>query len=122
MGSFEKSLQKFGKKVVENHEKVKRMASFDLFASIVLATPVDKGTLRGNWFASIGVGSDFKSEKTDEAGTDTNRNIESVLELTSADQDVFLTNNLPYATRIEYDGWSSQAEKGMVRVNTMRWN
>lgn len=32
-----------------------------------------------------------------------------------------LTNNLPYAERLEY-GWSNQAPQGMVRVNVARFN
>ena len=33
---------------------------------------------------------------------------------------VYLTNNLPYAQRLEYEGWSKQAPAGMVRVNMAR--
>ena len=37
------------------------------------------------------------------------------------DSVVYLTNNLPYAARIEYDGWShTKAPEGMVRKNVIR--
>lgn len=36
---------------------------------------------------------------------------------------MFFTNNLPYAERIEYDGWSRfKAPQGMVRKNVVRWD
>ena len=34
---------------------------------------------------------------------------------------VWFTNNLPYAERIEYDGWSRQAPEGMVRKHVAQW-
>lgn len=122
MGSFEKSLRKFGKKAAENHVKVKRQSAFDLFASIVLSTPVDKGVLRNNWFAQIGSGSSATTESADKSGAGTTSRIDTVLAGTLADADTYLTNNLPYAARIEFDGYSWRAPQGMVRINTLRWN
>ena len=122
MGAFEKSLQKFGKKAIKNHVEVKRKAAFDLFASVVLSTPVDKGTLRNNWFAQIGSGSNETTEDVDKSGAGTTSRIDTVLAGTLADADSFLTNNLPYAARIEFDGYSWRKPEGMVRINTIRWD
>jgi hypothetical protein len=33
----------------------------------------------------------------------------------SAGEKYYIVNNMPYARRIEYEGWSSQAETGMAR-------
>jgi hypothetical protein len=36
---------------------------------------------------------------------------------------IFLSNSLPYAARIEFDGWShTKAPQGMVRRNVARFN
>ena len=43
--------------------------------------------------------------------------MESLPNLHQADQPIFLTNNLPYAERIEYGGSRSSKPQGMVRVS-----
>lgn len=44
-----------------------------------------------------------------------------VLELKLGDT-FYFTNNMPYAERIEFKGWSSKAPTGMVRVNIIKWS
>jgi len=119
--SFSNDLQNFNKKTLEVYSKVKRGSSLDLFSAIVLETPVDKGTLRGNWFADIGSPNTEISDAVDESGQITISTIKAVLQQGDMADDVFLTNNLPYATVIEFDGHSAKAPAGMVRVNTVRW-
>ena len=119
--SFEKELRAFEAKASGNFVKLLRSASFDLFSSIVMETPVDKGVLRNNWFASIGKASGSKTTRADAGGTGTINKIESVLKGASVAQDIYFTNNLPYAARIEFDGWSDKAPAGMVRINVLRW-
>ena len=120
--SFARDLQRFRERTMEKYTKVKRLSAFDLFSAIVLETPVDKGVLRNNWFASIGTGSTETTNTGDKSGASTVQKIRSILEGTDLVKDVFLTNNLPYAVPIEFDGISGKAPEGMVRVNVLRWN
>lgn len=120
--SFTRDLKKFNKISMDNYRNVKRLSSFDLFSSIVITTPVDKGVLRNNWFADIGRGSTKTTTEGDIGGQGTISEIERVLQGVDVVKDVFLTNNLPYAEPIEFDGHSAQAPTGMVRVNTIRWD
>jgi len=119
--SFGRELAAFRQKTMEKYVKVKRMSAFDLFSAIVLETPVDKGTLRNNWFADIGRGSTETTSASDTSGTGTISRINSILNGSDLTNELFLTNNLPYANRIEFDGYSGKAPAGMVRVNTARW-
>lgn len=86
-----------------------------LSKSIIDDTPVDKGTLRGNWYATIGSPSNSKDENRLES--------EAISDAQSKSKDAsgavfYLTNNLEYAHRIEYQGWSKyKAPAGMVRKN-----
>lgn len=120
--SFSRDLQRFRERTMEKYSTVKRLSAFDLFSAIVLETPVDKGVLRNNWFASIGTGSTETTDTGDKSGASTVQKIRSILEGTDLVKDVFLTNNLPYAVPIEFDGISGKAPEGMVRVNVLRWN
>lgn len=86
-----------------------------LSGAIIQDTPVAKGTLRGNWFATIG----SPSNSVDESRRESSAMADAQSTALKASGEVFfLTNNLPYAHRIEYDGWSkTKAPSGMVRRN-----
>lgn len=120
--SFSSDLKKFRVKTMQKYTKVKRLSAFDLFSAIVLETPVDKGVLRNNWFASIKNPSAEMTEASDPSGSSTIRRIQNIVNGSDLLTDVFLTNNLPYAVPIEFDGISGKAPQGMVRVNTTRWD
>jgi hypothetical protein len=71
------------------------------------------GRARANWFPTINSPSDDTTESTS-----TN---ESASRITGIQKEIvgnvyYLTNNLPYIRRLEYDNWSKQAPRGMVRV------
>ncbi len=71
------------------------------------------GRARANWFPTIGTPSD---DTTDSTSTN-----ESASRITGIKEQIagnvyYLTNNLPYIRRLEYDNWSKQAPRGMVRV------
>ena len=94
----------------------------DLFGSVIEDTPVDEGRLAANWQPSS------KTPATGELAStnhqDTKRDVDdfvSAFDFSKKDFKVYLTNNLPYAHRIEYDGWSrNKAPEGMVRKNQIR--
>lgn len=78
------------------------------------------GRLKGNWQVSQGAPATGVLETTDASGAKTIANIAAGLG--GWGSATFLTNNLPYAEPIEFDGWSSQAPAGMVRVSMSRIN
>lgn len=108
---------------MEKHDKVKRMSAIDLFSSIVMGTPVEKGVLRGAWFATISKATNQKGgdELADKEGDTTIQRLEQVINSSDAMKDIFFTNNMDYAVPIEFDGISAKAERGMVRINVRRW-
>ena len=119
--SFALDVSKFVEKAKKNPEKVMRQVSIKLFSAIIKASPVDTGRFRMNWMASGGTPASGITDATDKSGTTATGNATSFV-LKSADWREFtLTNNLPYAQRLEY-GWSQQAPQGFVRVNVQRFN
>ncbi len=73
------------------------------------------GTARGNWF--IGLATNDKtniSPNKNKGATYVGNSIPKEI----LGKKVFLYNNLPYITRLEF-GWSTQAPVGMVRKNTI---
>ncbi|EPI9101755.1 HK97 gp10 family phage protein [Salmonella enterica subsp. enterica serovar Newport] len=118
--SFALDVSKFVEKAKKNPEKVVRQVSIKLFSAIIKASPVDTGRFRMNWMASGGTPADGTTDATDKSGTAATSNATNFV-LNAADWHAFtLTNNLPYAHRLEY-GWSRQAPQGMVRTNVSRF-
>lgn len=118
--SFALDVSKFVEKAKKNPEKVMRQVSIKLFSAIIKASPVDTGRFRMNWMASGGTPSSGITDATDKSGNTATGNAMSFV-LKSVDWHEFtLTNNLPYAQRLEY-GWSQQAPAGVVRTNVSRF-
>ena len=87
-----------------------RAATSEVFSNIIQMTPVDTGRARGNWQCTIGA--PFVGE--DDTGSVMKAN--SVIPR-RAGSVVYLTNNVPYIGKLEYDAHSRQAPAGMVRVS-----
>lgn len=119
---FEVGLVRWANKTIEGVERLRKAIILELFSSTILDTPVDTGRLRGNWTISSGAPDTKTVEITDPTGQTTVKKVEELTRGLTRDQSaVFLTNNLPYAYRIEYDGWShTKAPAGMVRKNFIR--
>jgi hypothetical protein len=106
---------------INDANKFRKGVSIALFKAVILDTPVLTGRLRGNWQASFSNPASGTLETSDKTGSETVIKSSVFVNNTPMDGSVFLTNNLPYAARIEYDGWSkTKAPEGMVRRNLVR--
>lgn len=119
MARFEAQLRGFGIKALDQVDKVRRASVLELFKLVIFATPVDTGRLRGNWQTTINSPASAAIGRNDPGGAAAMA--EAVANLGSLTDVVWFTNNLPYAERIEYDGWSKQAPEGMVRRHVASW-
>lgn len=113
------NLEDFILKFPELPEKIIRGTLFDLTSAIIKDTPVDTGRLRGNWMASINRKRRTKTETTDSNGGKTIERAKAVIKRFKMGNTYFLSNNLPYAKKIEYGG-SQQSPRGMARINVAR--
>lgn len=118
--SFTLDVKAFCEKAKKNPETVMRSVTLKLFSAIIKASPVDTGRFRGNWQTTGVTPATGLIAGVDPTG---NKAVNSAATfITNAPGwDTFtLTNNLPYAERLEY-GWSKQAPTGIVRVNVIRF-
>jgi hypothetical protein len=77
------------------------------------------GTLRGNWQPSIGQPVSGTITRTDSSGAAVASDIAREGQRLNIGAVFYMTNNLPYAARIEFDGWSTQASAGMMRIEVI---
>lgn len=120
--SFSQQIAGFGVRASKRIQDVRKAVTIKLFSAVIRDTPVDTGRLRANWQLTeqIPATGTLNSEAPNKAGLDA-QEVSTVLK-TDGDTPLFLTNNLPYAARIEYEGWShTKAPEGMVRRNVVRF-
>lgn len=117
---IERQIEGFSARAQEKVLKIFKKSVIDLTSDIISDTPVDTGRLKNNWFPSMGAASEQTTEATaNEAGDRAEKCAQNELTL---DKTFYFTNNLPYAFRIEFEGWSKvKAPQGMVRRNAIRW-
>jgi hypothetical protein len=116
--SFGAQLAGFAKRTGVSVDQAFRGIVIELFSSIITDTPVDTGRARGNWQTSVGSPQPGVVGRLDPVGT--GAIAEVIATPMEAGDVVWLSNNLPYIGRLEYDHWSAQAPHGMVRKNMAR--
>lgn len=118
MSTFARQIESFALKVNTATEKVIRAVVIELFSSVIADTPVDTGRARGNWQTRVNTPATDEINRLDPSG------FKSMAEARAANfklgDVVYLTNNLPYINRLEFEGHSKQAPNGMVRKNVAR--
>lgn len=118
-GSFSTGLKSWPALFKGREADLKRGVSLKLFGAVIKDTPVDTGRLRANWQTSL------KQPDRDTSSTSTAEATAKLSEVTGSikgPESVFMCNSLPYAQRIEYDGWShTKAPQGMMNRNVQRF-
>ncbi len=114
--SFGLDISKFVAKAKTAPEHVVRKVGLDLTASVVRRSPVDTGRFRANWNLSIGRMDTLTTPATDKSGRVAVERARVLLNGWQVDQDIYLTNSLPYAIPLEYGHSQKQAPHGMVRI------
>lgn len=121
--SFSLDVGNWAEKAGEDAAEANEMIVLSLMRGVIMETPVLEGRLRGNWIATKNKPSTATRKQPDPSGRATVARAENFVERQDLSEDfsIYLTNNLPYAHRIEYDGWSREkAPTGMVRNNLTR--
>ena len=113
--TFALNLADFAAKAKGNADQVVRKVAIDALSNIVLRSPVDTGRFRANWLVSVDEPAQDILDDVDPSGAEAIQSGSAALSDAVAGPAIFITNNLPYALRLE-NGWSKQAPSGMVRL------
>lgn len=73
------------------------------------------GRFRSNWFVTMNAPASGTVDQIRSEG-EAIESASAAIASFKPGQTIFLCNNLPYGPRLEYEGWSSQAPAGMVRI------
>ena len=116
---FVKQIKTFGKLSAKTANQETRKLAFGIgLKGVVMKSPVDDGTFRGNWNVGIDRADLSTSEdKQDKAGSNTISEGGTIIGQFKNGQNINISNNLPYSNRLEF-GWSPQSQ-GMIRRTFM---
>lgn len=119
-----RNIEKAAKHMDLSVDIVTRRIALDLYGRITKKTPVDTGRARANWNLSIG-SPDYSIEKTDVKSTGKHKNKTSPpstpkpkkpkLKRGDGMRIIYITNNLPYISALEYGHSKQAAPHAMVR-------
>lgn len=114
---FNREVENYSKKLIPaEHIRFVKHIALDALRRIVLRTPVDTGRLRGNWQVGINDSPSGEVDGTDPTGSTAIQEGTSKLAALGFAQQVFITNNLPYAAAIEGGHSREKAPAGMVAI------
>lgn len=124
MAEFTVDIANFVKKAKIAPESATKKAFFEVSNKIIRRTPVLDGFLRNNWFAGVNSPVVKRNTTPNANGSDSTASVNSAVSKNiGGDFTLYLNNSLPYAHRIEFEGWSSvKAPQGMVRVSIAEFN
>jgi hypothetical protein len=118
---FRTDMKRIVEKTKDKTNMFARKLVLDLDRRMVLKSPVDTGRFKANWNIGYGSIDTSTSEATDKSGTATLARHQAEVRDASGTV-IYITNSLPYAYRLEYEGWSKQAPMGMVRTTLAELN
>jgi len=130
VGSFSKAVKIWSDKTGESVDDIIVATVTDLSRRVIQRTPVGNpslwssppppgytgGQAKGNWFASIGSPSNEIDRNIRAKNASVPLGRDERIRMNAAGNIYYMVNNLPYIRRLEYEGWSTQAPQGMVRV------
>lgn len=143
MTDFATSVQAFVDKAKGNIDRQVRGITLSLFRDVIMSSPVGNrelwtanikragkglpplpkgyagGMFRGNWQTTVGAPAVGAIDRIDPSGAQATAEVIATVPK-QAGSIVYLTNNLPYAQVLEYEGHSHQAPNGMVRIALAR--
>ena len=118
MASWTLDLNKYGAKTMKQISMVFRRTGMDITSRIIFRTPVLSGMLKNNWFCSFGSPSSETTNYPGKTGSAATARASKVIHSWDIEsgQSLFITNNLPYAERVENGHSRVKAPAGMVKV------
>ncbi len=124
---FQADLKRFAEATKRNLNDTVRATVLELGTRIVKRSPVDTGRFRGNWQIAAG-GPDVRTNEPFDKqplgsapSSETFNRWQGEVQAATIGSTFYITNSLPYARRLEYEGWSKQAPSGMVRLTVVEY-
>lgn len=121
MGTLSDDLKKFAAKSINKTEQVVQGSLLTVGGRMIKDSPVLDGFFRNSWQSSWGA-IDGTTRPENKSGAESTGDLTQTLTVVELGTEMFFTNSMPYADKLEYDGHSQQAPNGVVRINLLDWD
>lgn len=132
---FAEDLKKICDRAGDKAELVVRRAALELYGQMIERSPVGNpdlwkspapsgyvgGRFKNNWQVGIGSIDTRTNRGVDDSGSGAITSGNAALKAWTPGKTIFLSNSMPYAYRLEYEGWSKQSPSGMVRLSVQNF-
>lgn len=114
MGKWSLDLTKYAEAKKKTLLEVRKAVAVILYTDIAKRTPVDTGRARGNWQMTIGADSTAQTERHCGEGNVSGMVAEETEKLkgVNGDEKIYIHNNVPYITALEFGGYPKEVKKG----------
>jgi hypothetical protein len=133
--SFKLDVKAWAEETGRDVVDAKKGAALKLIENVLADTPIDEGVLINNWRTGINTRNGRSLKGADPSGSRSLSEAKTKIKKVIGDETIVFSNNLPYAPVVEFglypnppknptgktiNGFSTQAPKGMSRINVER--
>ena len=122
MGTWSIPIDRLIAKANTDAETFIRKVTIDLYGKVIDMSAVDSGRYKQNWQPSYDEPITSPIDGFDKSGEATKARMELAVKSFPIGRVMYLANALPYAYRLEYDGWSTQMPMGSVRLTARNFD
>jgi len=113
MGKWSLDLTKYAEAKKKQLTDVRKAVATILYTDIVKRTPVDTGRARGNWQITVGHDDTAQIERLCKEGDTSSMVLAETEKIkVTGDEKIYIHNNLPYITMLEFGGYPKEVKKG----------
>ena len=89
---------------------------------VIQGSVVDTGEFRNNWNGAVTAPDLSANRPENPSGSGAIGSLNETINRYDLGQTLYFTNSVPYAWRLEYDGWSERMPNGIVRITARKWD
>lgn len=120
--SLQADLLRIAKKYDGALKDIADAAFLRLMNQVWQGSVVDTGRFRNNWNGAVTAPDLSANRNADRSASGSNAQVNETLNRYDLGQSLYFTNSVPYAWRLEYDGWSERMPNGVVRITARKWD
>jgi hypothetical protein len=110
MAEWTLDMSKYTQKIANDINRVRQVFAFELLRRVIMRSPVDTGRFRSNWLTTVNNETGETRDTTDKSGNSSLQEGQTIIDNVKGDEKIIIQNNMSYATKIEYGGFTKKPE------------
>ena len=120
--SLQSDLLRIAKRRSQDLKEICDASFFRTMNQVIQGSVVDTGEFRNNWNGAVTAPDLSANRPENPSGSGAIGSLNETINRYDLGQTLYFTNSVPYAWRLEYDGWSERMPNGIVRITARKWD